>query len=64
MQFVFAGDRSLAASRFFYSVKMLVSPTNDMGKLLAALSESTLGGEADIGAGVQVAKVWDIINAM
>lgn len=38
-------------------VKMLVSPTNDMGKLLAALSESTLGGEADIGAGVQVAKL-------
>jgi len=38
-------------------VKVLVSPTDDMGKLLASLSESTLGGEADIGAGVQVAKL-------
>lgn len=38
-------------------VKVLVSPTNDMGKLLASLSESALGGEADIGAGVQVAKL-------
>jgi len=38
-------------------VKVLVSPTNDMGKLLASLSESTLGGKADIGAGVQVAKL-------
>jgi len=38
-------------------VKVLVSPTDDMGKLLASLSESTLGGEADLGAGVQVAKL-------
>lgn len=37
---------------------MLVTPTQDEGKLIAALHETKQGGDADLNTGIQVAQVW------
>lgn len=49
--------RSLTFSTAIDSPEVLVTPTQDEGKLIAALHGIKQGGEADLSTGVQVAQV-------
>lgn len=41
----------------YHRAEVLVTPTQDEGKLIAALHETKQGGDADLNTGIQVAQV-------